>query len=135
MSRPLQIMVKSTGKLIQCIQRIASGCFLSRRILAETGGRGVSTGGGGAAATGSSVAVVSGSDGGTTVGVSGFGWTRKGRGLVFSSSSVMTCAPGISISPSETVWQGQFSREGARAVISRFLEGSPFKIQRNEVPG
>src|ERR1700721_798479 len=44
MSRPLQIMVKSTGKLTQCIQRIASGCFLSRRIWAKTGGCGVSTG-------------------------------------------------------------------------------------------
>src|SRR5580700_6220259 len=34
MKSPLQIITKMTGKLIQCIHRMASGCLRSRRMLA-----------------------------------------------------------------------------------------------------
>src|SRR5271156_1815720 len=41
MSRPLQIIRNSTGKLIQCIQRIARGCLYAKRMLGPPTARSV----------------------------------------------------------------------------------------------
>src|SRR5271163_1456066 len=73
MSIPLQIIVKSTGKLIQCIQRIARGCFRSRRILGTTNAR--------RAAAGTSAGVGRASGGDCTSGALG-GATAAANGSV-----------------------------------------------------
>src|SRR5580698_9768282 len=80
-------MVKSTGKLIQCIQRIARGCFLSRRMLGDIGTLGVSTAAGGAGfnTTGS----FSADFGDAGLSPSAVGWPSGIGPLLFSCSSMM----------------------------------------------